>query len=163
MLDVGTQAPGFTLVDQDDTPVSLDDLRGSWVALWWYPKASTRGCTIEGCAYRDAAGDFEAANARILGISYDVPVDQKAFVDEHGFPYPLLSDADRKVSGVYGAVRPADDPLADKGYPRRISYLIDPDGRIAKSYVLDGSPELDQHPSHVLDDIRALEAQRDGG
>ncbi len=156
MLEVGTEAPGFTLVDQDEVPVSLGDMRGSWVALWWYPKASTRGCTIEGKAFRDHAPEFAASGAQIVGISYDVPADQKAFVDEHGFPYPLLSDADRAVSQVYGAVRPPEDQYAELGYPRRISYLVDPEGRIAKTYELDGNPELDQHPVQVLADIRAL-------
>ena len=91
----------------------------------------------------------------ILGISFDTPTENKAFAEKYGFPFRLLSDEDRSVGARYGAARPDDDPAA--GYALRISYLIDPEGRIARAYEV-GDPA--SHPGEVLDDLRDLAAGR---
>ncbi len=88
-----------------------------------------------------------------------MPEDQKAFAEAQGFPYPLLSDADQEVGRLYLARRPDDDPLAQHNIPRRISYLIDPEGRIARTYNLDDHQGLDQHAANVLADIKELSAK----
>lgn len=84
---------------------------------------------MQGQSLRDQAQQFSDANCDVLGISFDTPADNKAFRDEHDFPFPLLSDEDRSVGTAYQVMRDADDPYAD--YPKRIAYLIDPDRSIA--------------------------------
>ncbi len=159
MLEVGTEAPQFTLKDQDGKKHSLADYRGRWVALWWFPKASTTGCTIEGQAYRDATPDLEAAGVQVLGISFDAPEDQKTFAQEHGFQFPLLSDADKKVGKAYDAEREEGERFFESGISRRYTYLIDPDGKIAKTYDLNDQPDLAAHATQVLADVRELDTE----
>ncbi len=102
MIDPGGPAPDFTLPDQDGEPVSLSSLRGRWVALYFYPKADTPGCTTQACGVRDHAADYEAANAVVLGISPD-PVDElRAFADKYGLAFTLLSDEGHSVADAYG-------------------------------------------------------------
>ena len=102
MIDAGGPAPEFTLSDQDGVPVSLSSLRGRWVALYFYPKADTPGCTAQACGVRDHSGDYEAANAVVLGISPD-PVDElRAFADKYGLAFTLLSDEEHRVADTYG-------------------------------------------------------------
>jgi peroxiredoxin Q/BCP len=150
MVNEGDTAPSFTLPDQDGNPVSLDDQKGKWVVLWWYPKASTPGCTIEGQGFRDRASSFESAGAVILGISFDTPEENKAFQQAQDFPYRLLSDVDRAVGDTYGSKRADDDPMAV--LPKRNTYLIDPDGVVHKVYEVQ---DVSVHPQRVLDDIAA--------
>lgn len=153
MLEEGTSAPSFTLSDHNGDPFSLGEQTGSWVVLWWYPKADTPGCTIEGQGFRDLSADFEAAGGAIVGISLDQPDANSSFVTNHNFPYRLLSDVDRKVSDAYHATKPpapGEDPPA---WARRISYLIDPNGAIAKAYKVD---DVTAHPKQVLADLREL-------
>ena len=111
---------------------------------------------MQGQGFRDRTPDFEAANAAILGISYDTVEDQKAFADAQSFPYPLLADPDKTVGKLYDAERQPGEKYAEHGIPRRISYLISPDGNIHKAYDVenDGS-DLATHADVVLADIRA--------
>jgi peroxiredoxin Q/BCP len=87
----------------------------------------------------------------IVGISFDTPAENKIFADEHRFPFRLLSDVDRTVGTAYETTRPPDDERS--GYALRISYLIDPDGRIAKAYEV---TDVAAHAGEVLDDLRSL-------
>ena len=100
-LEIGQQAPGFTLLDQDATPIALSSLRGRKVILYFYPEADTPGCTTEACDFRDNLATFGAASYSVYGVSRDdIPKLQK-FAAGHGLSYPLLSDPDRKVHELY--------------------------------------------------------------
>jgi len=142
MLAVGSKAPAFRVKDHLGREVSLADLAGKNVILWFYPKADTPGCTIEGCGYRDLSGDFEKKNAVILGVSFDTIEENAAFAAKMQFPYRLLCDTDRAIGMAYGACSKPTDASA-----RRISYIIGPDGSIKQSY-----PKVDtkSHPAEVL-------------
>ena len=122
MLNEGTPAPDFTIKDHTGKEIRLSDYRGKKVLLWFYPKADTPGCTIEGTSLRDRHKEFEDRNVQILGISFDKVDDNCAFADKFSFPYPLLCDPEAKVGAMYGA--------GDSGFASRISYLIDEKGII---------------------------------
>src|SRR5262245_17794857 len=120
MLAVGSEAPDFRVQAHDGRTIALRDLRGKKVVLWFYPKADTPGCTIEGkslCAQQPA---FDALGTMILGVSFDAAPANKAFADKFGFGYSLLCDTDRKIGMAYGA---CDSPGA--GHAKRITYVID--------------------------------------
>ena len=143
MLKEGTHAPEFDAQDQESRRHKLTDYRGKWVLLYFYPKDNTPGCTVEACSLRDHYPDFQKINAVIFGVSTDSPESHKKFAEKHGLPFTLLSDFDRKLVKEYEA----------NGFSRRISYLISPEGKIAKAY-----PKVDpeKHAQQVLDDLNGL-------
>ena len=102
-LEPGQPAPDFSLVDQDDRPVSLHDLRGAPAVLFFYPAAMTPGCTTEACDFRDSLAPLQAAGYAVVGISRDDPAKLRAFRERDGLTYPLLSDPDHAVHEAYGA------------------------------------------------------------
>ena len=102
MIEVGNQAPEFTLPDQEGEEVSLSDFRGSPVVLYFYPKADTRGCTTQACGIRDHRADYEAAGAVVLGVSPDPVEAVKKFADKQSLNFRLLADADHAVCDLYG-------------------------------------------------------------
>jgi peroxiredoxin Q/BCP len=102
MLTPGDQAPDFELPDQDGNAVKLSDLRGAPVVVYFYPKADTPGCTTQACGVRDHRGDYEAAGARVLGISPDPVKAVKKFHDKQGLNFTLLADEDHAVCEAYG-------------------------------------------------------------
>ncbi len=130
-LAPGSPAPGFTLPDQDGTDVSLDDLKGRWVVLYFYPKDDTPGCTTEACEFTDALSEFEKLDATVLGCSPDPPEKHRDFIAKHDLKVRLLSDSDREVMERYGAWG------EKKMYGRtsmgviRSTVVIDPHGQIA--------------------------------
>ncbi|HKQ97938.1 MAG TPA: peroxiredoxin [Candidatus Polarisedimenticolia bacterium] len=142
MLPVGAEAPSFTVSDHLGHEVRLSDYKGRRVVLWFYPKADTPGCTIEGCGYRDLKPQFDEKGTSILGVSFDTVEENAAFAEKFHFPYQLLCDTTREIGLDYGA---CDDAKAE--YPRRISYVIGPDGRIEHAF-----PKVDTktHPAAVL-------------
>ena len=152
MLAPGTPAPGFTLPNQHGESVSLSDHAGKWVLLWWYPKASTPGCTVEGQCLRDQAEAFAAAGCVILGASFDTPEENRVFAEDQEFGYDLPSDVDRSVGAAFEVLRdePRFAPFAD-----RISYLIDPTGIIRRSY---DAHDVAAHADAVLADLLRLQA-----
>jgi peroxiredoxin Q/BCP len=102
-LAPGDTAPDFTLPDPDGTEVTLSALRGSKVVLYFYPAASTPGCTTQACDFRDNIASLRGAGYQVLGISPDKPEKQRKFRDEEHVPYPLLCDPSREVLEAYGA------------------------------------------------------------
>jgi thioredoxin-dependent peroxiredoxin len=148
---VGKPAPEFSLPDQNGKPVSLADFRGKWVALYFYPKADTPGCTTEACEFRDNVFAFEAIGATIVGVSIDKVGDQKKFADKYSLPFPLLADSEGEVATAYGIVQ----NLGVMKLAKRQSFLIDPQGRIAKHYQ---SVDPKTHSKEVLADLKALGA-----
>ena len=102
-LEPGSPAPDFTLVDQDDRPVSLGSLRGQGVVLFFYPEAMTPGCTTEACDFRDSLAPLQAAGYAVLGISRDEPEKLRRFRERDALTFDLLSDPDHAVHEAYGA------------------------------------------------------------
>ncbi|MFF0911275.1 thioredoxin-dependent thiol peroxidase [Microbacterium enclense] len=102
-LEPGSAAPDFTLLDQDEHPVSLGDFRGRRVILYFYPAAQTPGCTTQACDFRDSLASLQGAGYTVLGISRDTPEKLRAFRDSDGLTFPLLSDPDHAVHEAYGA------------------------------------------------------------
>lgn len=102
-LEPGNAAPDFTLDDQDGSPVSLADLRGEKVVLYFYPAAMTPGCTTEACDFRDSLGSLQGAGYRVIGISRDQPSKLAEFRERDGLTFTLLSDPDHAVHAAYGA------------------------------------------------------------
>jgi dipeptidyl aminopeptidase/acylaminoacyl peptidase/peroxiredoxin len=121
----GDAAPEFAVADQDGTLHQLADYRGRQVLVWFYPKASTPGCTTQGCGLRDEYAKFEQQGTAVLGVSFDSPADNASFRRQHSLPFPLLCDVDRKMALAFGA---CDDREARA--PRRIAVLIGADGKV---------------------------------
>ena len=128
MLDVGTQAPDFSVKDNHGKQVSLKDFSSKKVVIWFYPKADTPGCTMEGQGFRDDYKKFEDKNTVILGVSLDGVADNKAFAEKYSFPFQLLCDVNREIALAYHAVQNPDDQ-----YASRISYVIDEAGKIQEA------------------------------
>jgi peroxiredoxin Q/BCP len=153
---VGEPAPAFKLQDQDGKWHSLSDYAGKWVALYFYPKDGTPGCTTEACEFRDNVFAFNKEGAVILGISVDDVDSHKAFAEKHGLPFTLLADADKSVARQYGVLKTYAGVME---LARRDTFLIDPQGRIVKHYE---SVDPDGHSKQVLADIQALKAKSGG-
>ncbi len=134
MLEVGDQAPLFSLPDGDGNTVCLEQFRGQKVFLWFYPKASTPGCTVEGCGLRDDYARFETLGIQVLGMSADTPKRQKNFGTKNEFPFPLVSDESTDTISAYGAWGPKKFMGREYEGIHRISYLIDEAGRIEKTW-----------------------------
>jgi peroxiredoxin Q/BCP len=128
MLQPGTDAPEFSVKDHNGNTVNLKDSKGKKVVLWFYPKADTPGCTMEGQGFRDDFKSFEEKNVQIFGVSLDNVADNKAFAEKFSFPYPLLCDVKREIALSYHAVKSVDEQ-----YAARISYVIGEDGKILES------------------------------
>ena len=128
MLEKGTKAPNFSVKDHNGNTVSLADFSGKKIVLWFYPKADTPGCTIEGKGFRDDYEKFTEKNTVILGVSLDNETDNKAFAEKFNFPYPLLCDVNHEIALAYKAVKGPQDE-----YASRISYVIDANGNILEA------------------------------
>ena len=134
MLAEGDPAPDFTLPDQDGSDLSLSDLRGRTVVLYFYPRADTPGCTTQACGVRDHGADYEGAGARVVGISPDPVSAVKRFAERHGLDFTLLADEDHAVAEAYGTW--ARKRMYGKTYwgVQRATFIVDPDGRIARVF-----------------------------
>ena len=128
MLEKETRAPGFSVKDHNGNTVSLADFNGKKVVLWFYPKADTPGCTIEGKGFRDDYEKFAQKNTVILGVSLDNETDNKAFAEKFNFPYPLLCYVNQEIALAYEAVKGPEDE-----YASRITYVIGEDGNILEA------------------------------
>ena len=151
MLKIGTNAPEFQLSDQDNNTVNISDFKGQKVLLWFYPKASTPGWTIQGQGLRDEFKKFKDKNTVIIGMSADSVKAQKNFAIKQGFQFQLLSDPEKETIRSYDAIG------MKKMYGReyegifRIAYLIDEKGKVEKAYEK-VSPKI--FSGEVLQDLR---------
>lgn len=150
-LTVGDPAPDFKAASTSGAEVSLKDFSGSWLVLYFYPKSFTPGCTKEACSLRDGFAGILGLGAKILGVSVDSLATQQKFKAEHQLPFDLLADEDKGVARAY-------DALGLGGLmARRVTYLISPDGRIAR--VID-SVRTGDHDAQVAESLRELQAGR---
>ena len=132
-LSEGDPAPDFTLPDSTGKPVSLSDYRGRTVVVYFYPAASTPGCTKQACDFRDNLAELNEAGFDVVGISPDKPAKLAKFAADESLNFPLLSDENRTVLSTWGAYG------EKQSYGRTITgvirstFVVDPDGRIAKA------------------------------
>lgn len=133
MLEVGSQAPDFTLKDQDGNEVSLHDFKGKKVILYFYPKDNTSGCTKQACAFKELYPQFEEKDAVVLGVSKDSIASHKKFQEKYELPFTLLSDPDHAVNEAYDVWK--EKSMYGKKYwgTERSTYLIDENGIIQKA------------------------------
>jgi thioredoxin-dependent peroxiredoxin len=131
MIEQGQAAPDFELPDQDGRAVKLSDFRGLPVVVYFYPKASTPGCTTQACGVRDHHADYEQAKAAVLGISPDPVVKVKEFHEKEGLNFALLADEGHRVADAYGVW--VEKSMYGKTYfgNERTTFVIDPDGKVA--------------------------------
>ena len=127
----GTAAPTFKLVTNEGKEASLADFKGQWVVLYFYPKDFTSGCTLEAHNFQRDLAKYEAAKAVILGVSLDTAESHKDFCTKEGLNFKLLADTDAKVSEQYGSIM----DYEGKQYSARNTFIIDPQGKIAKVFV----------------------------
>ena len=145
MLKEGSQAPDFSLSDDQGKTRKLSEFAGKTLVLWFYPKADTPGCTIEGKGFRDLKAEFDAKNAEICGVSFDTVADNRRFREKCEFPYALLSDTDKKLAIACGAA--ADAKAAT---PKRVTVVVGPDLKVKRFF---GTVKPAEHPREVLDAI----------
>jgi peroxiredoxin Q/BCP len=134
VIEAGESAPDFTLPDQDGNEVSLASLKGETVVLYFYPRADTPGCTTQACGVRDRRADYEAAGARVIGVSPDPVEKVKKFAGKFDLGFTLLADADHAVAESYGTW--VEKSMYGKKYwgVQRASFVIGPDGKVAKAF-----------------------------
>jgi peroxiredoxin Q/BCP len=155
VLEAGASAPDFTLPDQDGSDLSLSDLRGETLVLYFYPRADTPGCTTQACGVRDRSSEYEAAGVRVIGVSPDTVEAVKKFADKFGLGFTLLADADHAVAERYGTW--VEKSMYGKKYMgvQRATFIVGPDGKIAKVFPK-VSPK--QHDDLVLKALSELAA-----
>ena len=149
---VGEPAPGFKLQDQNGEWHDLMDYRGTWLAVYFYPRDQTPGCTTEACNFRDNILAFKAIGAEVVGISVDDVESHKKFSDKYKLPFVILADEGGATSDTYGVLR--DYKLVQ--IASRQSFLINPGGVIVKHYE-DVDP--DTHTQEVLTDLETMMAE----
>lgn len=155
MIEQGTQAPDFTLPDHDGNPVTLSQLRGGPVVVYFYPKADTPGCTTQACGVRDHLPDYEAAGARVLGISPDPVAKVKKFHDKQGLNFTLLADEDHAVCELYGVW--VEKSMYGKTYwgAQRATFVLDADGKVATVFPKVKPKEHDELVLQALGELAA--------
>ncbi|HST69688.1 MAG TPA: thioredoxin-dependent thiol peroxidase [Solirubrobacterales bacterium] len=155
MLSEGDKAPSFTLLDQNGEKVKLSDLRGETVVLYFYPKANTSGCTTQACGVRDRRADYEAAGARVIGISPDEVKDVDKFAGKHDLDFTLLADKDHAVAEKYGTW--VEKSMYGRKYMgvQRATFIIDPKGKIARVFPKVQPKRHDDLVLKALDELAA--------
>jgi thioredoxin-dependent peroxiredoxin len=148
--EIGKPAPDFALSSNEGQTVNLKDYRGKWVVLYFYPKDFTQGCTIEARNFQRDLASYEKANAVILGVSVDPVESHKSFCEKEGLNFKLLSDSGGKTSEAYGSVR----EYNGNKLSARNTFIIDPQGKIAKTYV---GVKVDKHSEEVLAALAELQ------
>lgn len=154
MLNLGDSAPQFSLPDQSGQIHSLQDYGGKWVVLYFYPKDDTPGCTKEACSFRDDKGKLEQMGAVVLGVSADDTQSHAAFASKYSLNFPLLSDTAKTMIQAYGAW--GKKSMYGKEYEGvfRYTYLINPQGQVAKVW---DKVKVDEHAQEVAEALQALQ------
>lgn len=138
-LAVGTDAPNFTVKDTNGNTVSLSDFAGKTVVLYFYPKDDTPGCTKQACSFRDAQTEYQGKDIVVLGVSTDDEASHQLFTQKYNLNFPLLADVDGVLSKAYD--------VDGGGYAKRVTYVINPEGKIA---VVDAKVNTATHAQDIL-------------
>ena len=149
---VGAAAPGFNLTTNEGKQVSLNDFKGKWVVLYFYPKDFTQGCTIEARNFQRDIAKYEAVNAVILGVSVDNEQSHKDFCAKEGLNFKLLADTEAKVSEQYGSVMEYNGAKLSA----RNTFIIDPQGKVVKVFE---KVKVAAHSEEVLAALASLQKQ----
>src|SRR5450756_1267465 len=144
--EVGKPAPDFNLPDQNGKLHTLQEYRGKWLVLYFYPKDDTPGCTQEACAFRDDLHQITELGAQVVGVSVDDTASHAEFAKKYHLPFPLLADKDGRIADSYGALR----NLGLIKFARRYTFLIDPQGKVAKNYL---KIDTSRHSKEIVDDL----------
>ena len=147
-LKVGDKAPNFSLQDQNNITHTLSDYEGQWVVLYFYPKDDTPGCRTQACDFRDAVKRIIVSKAVVFGLSLDSVASHKLFAEKYNLPFSLLADEEGEVSELYDSLRKL------LGYAKRNTFIVDPEGNIAKIYL---SVDPKTHSQMVLSDLESLQ------
>ncbi|PIV15788.1 MAG: peroxiredoxin [Gallionellales bacterium CG03_land_8_20_14_0_80_55_15] len=150
---LGAPAPDFRLPDQHGKLHALQDYRGQYLVLYFYPKDDTPGCTQEACAFRDDLNQITAMGAQVVGVSVDNSNSHAEFATKYHLPFPLLSDKSGAVADSYGALL----NLGILKMARRFTFLIDPEGNLVKAYL---AVETSRHSQEIIADLKKLTAER---
>ena len=148
-INTGQVAPNFNLQDQNGEWHTLDNYKGKWVVLFFYPKDQTPGCTTEACNFRDNIFEFKKLNAQILGVSVDDVESHQAFSEKYSLPYPILADVNKECATKYGVL----GKFMMMTIAKRQSFLINPEGSIVKHYK---KVDPDTHTKEVIVDLKQL-------
>lgn len=138
-LAVGTVAPSFTTIDDEGNTVSLSDLKGKVVVLYFYPKDDTPGCTKQAQSFRDNIADYQNKDMVVLGVSMDDQASHKMFKEKYGLPFNLLVDTDGAITKAYD--------VEGGGYAKRVTYIIDGEGKISH---VDAQVNTGTHAQDIL-------------
>lgn len=151
MLEEGKKAPAFSLFNQDGNKVSLKDISGKKIVLYFYPKDDTSGCTKEACSFRDAFPKFKKSDAIILGVSPDSVKSHKKFAEKYDLNFDLLADEDKKVVQLYNVWK--EKSMYGKKYMgvERTTFIIDEKGKIKKIF---SKVKVDGHEKEVLEALK---------
>ena len=147
--EAGKPAPDFNLPDQNGKQHALQDYRGKWLVLYFYPKNDTPGCTQQACAFRDDLNQISELGAQVVGVSVDDSDSHAAFAKKYHLPFPLLADSKGAVAASYGALM----NLGFMKVARRYTFLIDPQGNVGKVYL---SVETSRHSKEIIEDLQKL-------
>ena len=147
-LRLGQPAPDFNLPDQNGKAHRLADYRGKWLALYFYVKDDTPGCTEQACKFRDDIGEIADLGAQVVGVSVDDSASHANFARKYNLPFPLLADSKGETAARYGSLR------SDGSLAKRNTFLIDPEGRIAKVYL---SANTSRNSAQVIEDLKRLQ------
>lgn len=150
---VGTKAPAWKALDQEGLMQASKNYLGQWVILYFYPKDDTPGCTTEACSFRDGFAKFKRAGIEVIGVSVDSVKKHAKFVEKYSLPFTLLADEDKKIVEAYGVWGKKKFMGREYMGTNRVSYLIDPKGKIAKVY---DKVKPDEHADEVLADVKEL-------
>lgn len=154
-IEPGTKAPAFTLTADDGKKVRLSDFAGSPVVLYFYPADDTPGCTRQACAFRDRKQELQELGAVVLGVSPNSQESHAKFRDKYDLNFPLLVDTDHKLAEKYGVWREKNMYGKKSMGVQRSTYLIGPDGKVAKVWK---RVRVDGHDQQVLDALASLDS-----
>jgi peroxiredoxin Q/BCP len=146
----GQPAPAFSLPDQDGKTRTLDEFRGRWLVLYFYPKDDTPGCTEQACTFRDDWQRLSALGAAVVGVSVDDVTSHFSFAKKYSLPFPLLADTNGDLAGRYGSVY----HLGPVKFARRNTFLVNPQGEVAKGYL---SADTSRNSLEVIQDIQRMQ------
>ncbi|GAA4355052.1 peroxiredoxin [Kangiella marina] len=152
---VGALAPDFTLDDQNGESKSLDDYKGQWLVLYFYPKDDTPGCTTEAKNFRDKYEEYKALNTEIVGVSLDDVSSHKDFSSAYKLPFTILADVNQEASKAYKVL----GGFGPMEYAERETFIIDPQGNIVHHY---GDVDPDTHAKEVLKQLKELQKELEG-